>query len=219
MDDFDSPFGMMRLFGMLVPAMVMLLVISLWGVIILYVVARWRHHRAGTRDPQLGLKFALHLFRFHGYQLLLMGGLLLLYAFLLKGNSAERSPVWRSALGLFTSGGIVFGLHTVWLAKTNDELAPLVGRLFRGMSLVLTGLIGFIALVAACQLLFAKGSSGDGGRLVWSALLIYGTAWGVQGVVFARAAMTSAEPDAAVPPAPPSPPSPPVPEPMRQPLA
>lgn len=222
MDDYDygdhgSPFRMMGLVSMLAPAMAMLFLASLWGVGILYVVARWRQHRTGAADPQFGLKFALHLFRFYGYQLMLLGTFLLLYSVLLKGNSDERSPVWRAALGFLSAGGLLFGVHTVVLGKTNQRELPLVTRLFSGLSLLVTAIVGTIGLVAGLQALFAKGSMDDGGRMMWSLVFVYVTAWVVQGLILGKAQLTEPSPDAPPPSAPP--PGPTVPEPMRQPLA
>ncbi len=212
-----SPFRMMGLFSMLAPAMAMLIFASLWGVVILYVVGRWRQNRAATSDPQFGMKFVLHLFRFHGYQLMLLGGFLLLFSVLYKGESGERSPIWRMALGFVTSGGIVFGAHQLFLGKTNQAAFPLVGRMYGGLSLVVTGLIGMIGLVGGIQTLFAKGPMGNDGRMLWSLVFTYGTAWVGQGAIFARAQLEggSVDGDAVAPP----PPAATVPEPMRQPLA
>lgn len=226
MDDYDdygggpSPLRMFSFFSMLAPVAGMALFASLWGVVILYVIARWRHHRAGTGDPQLGLKFVLNLFRMHGYQLLLLGAFLLLYSILAKGNSDMRSPIWRAALGFLTSGGVVFGAHTVLLMKTNQAEQPLVGRMYGGLSLLITGLIAMIGLVLGTQALFAKGSMGNEGRGFWSLVFVYGTAWVVQGAVFGRASLAGGNVDGpgAMPGVPPPPPAP-VPEPMRQPLA
>jgi len=222
MDDYDddgpSAFRMMGLFGMMAPAMAMMVAASLWGVVILYVIARWRLHRAGTDDPQLGLKFVVHLFRFHGYQILLLGTFLLLYSVLIKGNDNVRSPMWRSALGFLVAGGGIFGVHTLILGRTNQEQHPLVARLFTGMSLVVTGMIAMIALIAGLQALFAKGDMGNEGRAFWSLVLVYVTAWAVQGSILARNHLTPTTPyDGSLPP--PPPPGATVPDPMRQPLA
>ena len=134
MDDYGSDYGdgpspmrMFGLLGMLAPMVGMLLFASLWGVVILYVIARWRYHRAGIVDNQLGLKFVLHMFRLHGYQLVLLGAFLMLYSILAKGNSDMRSPIWRAALGFLTAGGVVFGAHTANMAENG-----LPGERYRG---------------------------------------------------------------------------------------
>ncbi|MBL8625048.1 MAG: hypothetical protein JNK64_27310 [Myxococcales bacterium] len=225
MDDYDdygggpSPLRMFNLFSMLAPMAGMVLFASLWGVAILYVIARWRHHRSGVVDGQLGLKFVLHLFRLHGYQLLLLGGFMLLYSILAKGNSDMRSPIWRAAMGFLTAGGVVFGAHTVLLMKTNQAEQPLMGRMYSGLSLLITGLIAMTGLVLGTQALFAKGDMGNEGRGFWSLVFVYGTAWVVQGAVFGRAQLTGPSPDGPGAPGAPPPPPPPMPEPMRQPLA
>jgi hypothetical protein len=227
MDDIDTPFRMMGLFSMLAPMMAMLVFASLWGVVILYAIARWRHHRAGTSDPQLGLKFALHLFRFHGYHLLLAGGFALVYSVLLKGNSHERSSAYRAGFGFIAAGGLVYGLHTMVLQKSNQVRFPLVGRLFAGLNLIVTGMTGLVVIVIGFQMLFGKDSTGDAGRALWSMTLVYVTAWVVQGAMFGRDVLSDPGSDLPgsdqrgsdqSPPAS-STPGATVPEPMRQPLS
>ena len=51
--------------------------------------------------------------------------------------------------------------------------------MFFGFNLVITGLVGFVALIIGFQALFAKGSTGGMGHLGGSGILIYGGAWGV----------------------------------------
>lgn len=221
MDDYDdgpSPFRMMGIFSMVAPMMATILMAALVWMGLLYVIARWRNNRAAVPDPQLGLKFALHLFRFHGYQVLLAGVFGVVYAILHK--SGTFGDIIRPSLALLVVGGLVFGVHTLVLTKTNQDSFTLVGRLFGGLNLIITGAVGMIALVIAFQMLFAKGKSGDEGRLVWSLVLTYCTAWGVQGALLGKAMLEGPAPDEtgtgrSAPPAPASS----VPEPMRQPLA
>jgi hypothetical protein len=201
MDDYGSDYGdgpspmrMFGLLGMLAPMVGMLLFASLWGVVILYVIARWRYHRAGTVDNQLGLKFVLHMFRLHGYQLVLLGAFLMLFSILAKGNSRHALADLARRAGLPHRGGVVFGAHTVLLTKTNQAEQPLVGRLYGGLSLMITGLIAMIGLIAGTQALFAKGEMGNEGRGFWSLVFVYGAAWVVQGAVFGRGPAQRPEP-------------------------
>lgn len=220
MDDFDdgpSPFRMMGILGMVAPMMATLVMAGLLWMGVLYVVARWRNNRASVPDPQLGLKFALHLFRFHGFQLLLLGLFAVVYAILTKGNS--RGDIIRPGLALLVVGGLVFGTHTLFLTKTNQDSFTIVGRLFGGLNLVVTGVVGFIALVIAFQMLFQKGSHGDEARLVWSMVLVYCGAWGALGALLGKAMLEGPAPDEGGRPGAPLPPREIVPEPMRQPLA
>jgi hypothetical protein len=217
-DDGPSPFRMMGILGMVAPMMATILMAGLVWMGLLYIVARWRNNRAAVPDPQLGLKFALHLFRFHGFQLLLAGAFMLVYTILHKGGG--RGDIVRPALGLLVVGGLVFGSHTLLLTKTNQDSFTLMGRLFGGLNLIISGLVGFIALVIAFQMLFQKGSHGDEARLVWSLVLTYVTAWGVQGMMLGKSMLDGPAPDeSAGRVGPTAPPSAPVPEPMRQPLA
>lgn len=180
-----SPLDVMSLFGpmfVIVPTLLWLLVI---GPLVLYPVARWRAARDPYPDTQLGLKVALHYFRTLALQTLLLGGMLLIYAIISK-SSADKGGFYRVAFGLLVPGAIVFGAHTVLLRRTNDEHLLGVRRLFLGYSLLVTGLLGFLALVMGFQALFAKGSSGDAGRLFLAATLIYCSAWAALGMLFSR---------------------------------
>lgn len=229
MDDYDdgpSPFRMFGLLGMIAPMMATMVMAGMVWMGLLYVIARWRNNRAAVPDPQLGLKFALHLFRFHGYQLLLLGGMMLLFTVLLKKEEygPTRGDIVRPAFAFLVAGGIVFGVHQLLLTKTNQAQHPLVGRLFAGLNLIVTGLVGFIGLVLALQMLFAKGSGGLPARAAWSVVLVYCGAWGVQGALMGKTMLdgSAPPPESMTPPAMPGapgvPPAP-VPEPMRQPLA
>ena len=81
--------------------------------------------------------------------------------------------------------------------------------------------IGFIALVVAFQMLFQKGKGGDDARIVWSLVLVYCTAWGVQGAMLGKTMLDGPAPDESGRggAAPTPPPAVNLPEPMRQPLA
>jgi hypothetical protein len=224
MDDYDdgpSPFGMMGMMGMAAPMMAMMFAAGFAWFVLIYVIARWRNNRAPMPDPQLGLKFALHLFRFHGYQLLLMGGTMLLFTVLMKSERGSvRGDIFRPAAAFLVAGGIVFGVHTLMLTKTNQDQYGLMGRLFAGVNLVITGLIGFVGLIFALQVLFAKGEGGNVARVAWSIVLVYCTAWGVQGALLGKSMLSGGSSDAMAPPGSmQQPPPTSVPEPMRQPLA
>jgi hypothetical protein len=188
-DDYGgrSGFGALYMLSAMTPVLMFMAITSLLFPLILYVIARWRDHRAPVPDSQLGLKFALHFFRVQSYQILLMGTAMLLYSMLSKELKGElRELVWRPALGLLVPAGIVFGVATAMLGKTNNYNSPNVGRLFNGYNLMVSGFVGFTALIAGFQAMFQKGSSGEFGRIAWTGILVYTTAWVVQGAVFGR---------------------------------
>jgi hypothetical protein len=212
-----SMMGPMFLLQAMSPILMMMAVISLMFPLLLYVVARWRDGKSPVPDPQLGLKFALHFFRIQSYQLLLLGTAMLLYAMLTKMPSQAREFIYRPAFGFLVPCAVVFGVTTAMLAKTNNDGFPAVGRLFNGYNLMVSGLIGFAALIMGFQMLFAKGSSGDAGRMVWSGILVYTTAWVVQGAIFGRSVL-DAPPPYNMPPSDLPPPAD-VPSPMQRPLA
>ena len=69
---------------------------------------------------------------------------------------------------------------------TNQDSFPAVKRMLAGYNLLLTGLIGMSALVAAFQGLFQKGSSHGFGRAAAAGVLVYGSAWAICGWRFGR---------------------------------
>jgi hypothetical protein len=207
---------MLQMLGPMVMLMVMLMSMMLFYGLVVYVIARWRDNRAPVPDPQLGLKFALHFFRAYSYQILLMGTMILFFSMLGKDLGEAREFIYRPAFGLIVPAGVVFGVMSVLLGKTNNYSHPNVGRLFNGFNLLVVGMFGFAMFVAGFVLLFQKGSSGNAGRMVWSGILVYTTAWAVQGAIFGRSVLDA--------PPPPSAPIPPAgggdrPEPMQRPLA
>jgi hypothetical protein len=219
-----SLMGPMYMLSMLTPVLVVMMITSLLFPLLLYVVARWRDHRAPVADPQLGLKFALHFFRVQSYQLLLMGTALLLYSMLSKELKGDmRELVYRPAFGFLVPAGAVFGVATAMLGRTNNYSHPAVGRLFNGYNLMVSGFIGFAALIWGFQALFQKGSSGEMGRIAWTGILVYTTAWVVQGAIFGRSVLEQSPTTYDGPPSsgsgPNEPPSPAMPGPMQKPLA
>ncbi|MBZ0238788.1 MAG: hypothetical protein K8M05_41140 [Deltaproteobacteria bacterium] len=223
-DDYGSRsfMGPMYLLSMMTPVLVVMMITSLLFPLLLYVIARWRDHRAPVADPQLGLKFALHFFRVQSYQLLLFGTAMLVYSMLSKEMRGEmREMIYRPAFGFLVPAGIVFGVATAMLGRTNNYTSPAVGRLFNGYNLMLSGFIGFAALIWGFQALFQKGSSGELGRLAWTGILVYTTAWVVQGAIFGRSVLEATPPQSYEPPSSSSgePPPSAMPGPMQKPLA
>jgi len=200
-----SPLDMMSLLGPMMVIVPMLLWFLVVGPLVLYPVARWRQNREPYGDPQLGMKVALHYFKLLAFQLLLIGGTMLLYAIISKGT--EKGDLYRAAFGFLVPAGIVFGVHMVMIQKTNDAVMSGVRRLFLGYNLLVTGILGFGALVLGFQALFAKGDVGDPGRFFLASILVYCGAWAAIGVQFTRLVLggpSSGMPQNVVPPAPPS---------------
>ena len=211
MDDLDAGFFLMR--AVAGPMMVMvsaLISITIFAPIVMYVIARWRAHREPHPDGQLGVKVALHYFAISALQLALAGGALLVWAMISTAPSELKGPVYRVAFGLLVPAGLVLGAHLSLLKKTNDAEVPAVRRLFMGYNLIVTGLIGFMALVLAFQALFAKGDAGEMGRVAGAMVLVYGTAWAVIGWRFGQLALGGGAgrgappPHVVVPPVPPA---------------
>jgi hypothetical protein len=179
-----SPLTMIQLLGPVMMVGPLLVWLLLFGPLVIYPIARWKAQRDAYVDTQIGLKVAVHHFRMIALQLLLLGGTLLLFALISK--SAGKSSIYRAAFGFLVPGAIVFVAHGALVSRTNDAHFPSVRRLFLGYNLLVTGLIGFIALVIGCQMLFAKGSAGDEGRLALAGVFVYGGAWAASAALFAR---------------------------------
>ena len=185
----------------IVPTLLWLIVM---GPLVLYPVARWKANREPYPDPQLGLKVALHYFRMISFQLLLVGGLIVLWTVLRKSYE-DRGDTYRAGFGLLLPAALVFGAHIMLLMRTNDHVFGTVRRLFLGYNLVITGLLGLGALVLAFQTLFAKGDTGDAGRMFYAALVVYVSAWvgcGWHYMMIIDLSSNAAPPQNLVPPAP-----------------
>ncbi len=154
--------------------------VVLLGPLVVYLIARWRASKEPVADPQLGLKFALYYFSTVAFHVTLIGTTLLVYTLIKAGDEGgSKSQMYRMAFGFLIPGGVILGAHLALLTRTNDAQLTGVRRLFFGFNLVITGLVGFVALIIFFQALFVKGSSGGMGHLGGSGILIYGGAWGV----------------------------------------
>jgi len=190
---------LMSVFGQVVTYVA---VVGLLLPFVLYIVARWRASKAPSPDPQLGIKVALGYFMVTGLQVLLAGGAALLYAIITSDE--DKGTIYRAAFGLLVPGALVYFSHASLLRMTNQESFPSVRRMLAGYNLLLTGMIGMTALVAAFEALFQRGSSHGFGRAAAAGVLVYGSAWAVCGWRFARMVLGDrGNPDHIAPPAPP----------------
>lgn len=211
---FGGPF---EILGAAAGAMTAIIVVSMLAPLLLYVIARWRDNRSPYPDPQLGLKFTLHFFRVQAFQLLLIGTAMLLFSMLGKNLGEGREFIYRPAFGFLVPAGIIFGVTSVMLGKTNNYGYPIVARVWNGYNLLVTGMIGFAVFVMAFQILFQKGKSGNEGRMIWSAVLVYTTAGVALGAMFSRQVLDAPPPPMTPPPLGPT--GGDRPEPMQRPLA
>jgi hypothetical protein len=157
--------------------------------VVLYVVARWRTTREGEApDPQLGLKVALSFFRLLATQVVLVGLFLLVYALITDTSESTQESLMRAAAGLLLPGALILAAHVAAMTHTNHDEHPIVGHLFGGVNLILTGLVGFGAVTAALFLICQKGVNDELERMVWSMVLVYVLAWAGQSLLFSRAA-------------------------------
>jgi hypothetical protein len=177
-----SPWSWLSVIGpslFIIPLLFWLLVL---GPLLIYPVARWK---SAKDDNQIGLKFVLHYFWLLGFQLVLLGAAIVV-ATVISKDSGSKGEAYRAGFAFLFSGGIVLGTHFAFLRRTNDDIFQTVRRLFAGYNLLITGLVGFIALVLGFQALFAKGSTGNAGRVFFAMILVYCGAWAALGVKFAR---------------------------------
>jgi hypothetical protein len=207
----DSDFGSSMMLFRILPAATavasILVTLTLFGPMVLYILARWRAQRAPVPDPHLGLKFALHWFATSALHLALVGAVLLIFTLIGPGPSSAKGDMYRVAFAMLVPAGIVLGVHLMLLKRTNDDEVPGVRRLFLGYNLIVAGLVGFGSLVMGFQLLFAKGSTGGMGHLAGSAILVYGGAWAALGFRFGQIVLGDVSgfggfPDQIVPPGP-----------------
>ena len=171
-----------------------ILMVATWMPVILYIVARWRTYREGLNDTQLGLKVALSFFKVISYQLSLAGLFLLVYAVMSDAPDDTQEMILRTAGGFLVPGLLLYGIHFYAYNQTNHREIPTVDRLFAGVNLLNTGIIGMISLVAGFYLLFQKNIADEIERLVWSGVLVYSLAWLVQGLLFARSSTIAPPP-------------------------
>ncbi len=183
---FDDNFGFMAM-SMMNVFIAPIITVAVAAPIVIYIVARWRAYRdGGPPDPQIGIKVAISWFRIASYQLLLFGGFLLLFGLIGDLGERGREEVMRMAGGLIFPAALIYVAHHVALGFTNARERPGPVRMFAGLNLIQTGLIGFSALVMVGIFLFQKHAPKEPNRMAWSLVLVYVPAWCVQGVMLAR---------------------------------
>lgn len=191
MRDFQEAMWMVNMF--ISPVITVLVALP----VVIYIVARWRAYRDNqVADPHLGFKVALSFFKIASYQLCLLGLFLLVYGLMTDLGDEAQEMMLRLAGGFIVPGLIVYAAHFVALTRTNAMELPAVSRMFAGLNLLQTGLIGNLALVMGFVMLFQEGDSGEGGRIAWSLVIVYTVAWVVQGLLFAREVTMGAPPPA-----------------------
>lgn len=179
-----SPLDVLELIGPMFIVIWVAIWLVVFGPLLMYPLARWKAHREQSQDTQLGLKVALNYFAMLAFQLLLFGTALVIYT--LFSKSEFKGEMYRMGFAFLIPAGAVFAAHMVLLKRTNQDQYPGVRRLFLGYNLLVTGLIGFAALLYAFQVFFAKGSAGDPGRLAIASVLVYVGAWVGLGVQFGK---------------------------------
>lgn len=171
---------MMEMFGGVF--MLMLLAYSIIPLFpFVYVLLRWRIAREGEPpDPQLGLKVALHYFATIGWHVALLAAFVLLYSFVVD-SSRMGEAFMRMGAGLLLGGLIVHGLHRALIGRMTDSAQrPGVARVFRGLNLVLCGLIGMSALIGLCVMITQEEVPEEPFKIAGLLMLVYLGAWATQ---------------------------------------
>ena len=159
--------------------------------VLLYVVARWRTQRENHPDPQLGLKVALSFFRVLAYQIVLFGLYLLVWALMSDLDESTQEQLVRTGAGLLVPAVLILLAHVSACGHTNQDERPIVSRLFGGLNLLLTGVVGFAVLMAALFLIFQKGVDREILHAVWAAVIVYDLAWAAQAFLLSRSLKAS----------------------------
>lgn len=143
-----------------------------------YVVLRLRDSRNVRRDPQLGIKVAMHFLMSVGVIIAGIGATMVL-AELIRGDDAD-DKTRRVGTGLFLAGLIIGGLH-LWLVvvRTNDRRWPSTRRTFIGIRFIIAGLVYTVGLcgVLAMILVGSDAQGGDEGAVFIAMLMVWGGAW------------------------------------------
>jgi hypothetical protein len=103
----------------------------------------------------------------------------------LLGSSFAREAAVRSGAAILLPAALVHVAHRLALARTNAGRRPTVVRMFDGISLGLTGVVGFVALLLLGTALVGPGRASET-SVIWALVLVYGTAWVLQALSLAR---------------------------------
>jgi hypothetical protein len=174
--------------GILTASVVMYAILPLFLLTLLvgYILLRQRDNQRQERDPELGIKVALHFF-FSVCLLLLLTGLTVVTVDAMTSTKAGRlapprdgmSAAQRTGWGLAVAGLLLSVLHFVLVkAMTNDSRRPAARRFFLGWRFVINGLVFVITVAGLIVTLFQKDFGDDNTRKTYLAiLLIWGPAW------------------------------------------
>jgi drug/metabolite transporter (DMT)-like permease len=104
----------------------------------------------------------------------------LLYSFVVDSSRMQEAFV-RMGAGLLLGGLIVYGLHRALISRMTDSATrPNVTRIFKGLNLVLCGLIGMAALIAVCVMITQEEIPEEPFKLAGILMVVYLAAWGSQ---------------------------------------
>jgi hypothetical protein len=151
------------------------------GLVVIYLIVRWRQERSGVSDPQLGWKVVMYFFLWNAIQLAVLGLALIVYSFLDDVDGARRT-----GLALILSGAIIGGAHAAGVLTSNHRAFPNVGRMFSGLHLVIFGIVGSVAIVVMTVNVLQVESNTEIGKIAGTGLVVYVVAWAVCALLHRR---------------------------------
>lgn len=144
-----------------------------FGFLAIYIVLRWRERDDPVRDPQVGAKCALLLFRQLAL-LVALSGATAIFAHLfesLTGRHSDADTLW-TGVALLLSNALVWFAAGRALARTNESTFRRATRMFLGLTAVLSGVVAIAALSATSVALFT-GESGTQATLSWAGTIVW----------------------------------------------
>lgn len=146
----------------------------------IYVFVRWRGYKESRpQDPQLGLKVLLYYFKVLGYHVFLVGGTILAAGIL----SSRSKNMAQRGVGPLIGGAVVYGIHLYLIGRlTKNDRFSGAKRAYIGFNVIMTGLVGMIALITTLTMLMTD----DTRNIQFPAVLfvVYGAAWAAQTYLF-----------------------------------
>jgi hypothetical protein len=186
-----------------------LLFLFLLSVLVGYILLRLRDNQRQERDPELGIKVALHFFLSVSILLVLFGLTTVVVDLLTSKRAAglaavgdEMSTAQRTGWGLTVAGGLLSLLHFALLkGMTNDSRRPAARRFFLGWRFVINGLMFVFAVSALIVTMFQKEMGNEDLRKTYlGMLLIWGPSWLIHLILLRVASDGLYRPERLVPP-------------------
>ncbi len=157
-----------------------------------YLVLRLRDARNSRRDPQLGLKVALHFLMSTGLLIGITGATVALAAIIEGADPSGFGPspaeTRQRGFALLIAGSLIMGLYAWAIAsRTNDRRWPAVRRTYCGIRFIVEGLVFITGVCGVLVLVMSPDSDAhsEGSQFV-AMLIIWGVAMTVELLLLMR---------------------------------